>query len=640
MKIIDAQGKTIPLLFLDTVRLVPSHTAQLHRDGRSDYKITTYATLEKEVATCAAGFSSIGIQRGQPVGVISDNRKEWLITDLAILGIGGISVPRGTDSLPQELSFILSFTEVVTCVVENETQLKKVLSVHTTIPTLKNIIVMDPDWENHEDPLSGITLYPLRTIIQRGKDVMASSPDFYVREAAQGKADDTSAIIFTSGTTGEPKGVMLSHAGFIHQTDAIKAKLRCTTKDTWLCVLPVWHAFERIMQYVAIRRGSILAYSKPVGRIMAADFLAAKPTWFAAVPRIWDALQHIVVTKATSTGGLRAFIFKAGIHIATSHVHLGDFVFGRVPRFQPRSRLFDFLIAVFPWLILLPFRGLSWLIVIRSIRQRFGGKLRAGISGGGALPETVDLFWRALGIHLLEGYGLTESGPVISVRTDWAIVPGTVGKPLPGTEIRVVAEDGKTLEPGNVGILHVRGKQVMKGYYKKPIKTREVLDGQGWLDTGDLVIESFDGEIKIVGRAKDTIVLLGGENVEPSPIEARLRESPFVDHVVVVGQDKKYLGALIVPRFDRLAERFGPLEESEGHTTLLQKPEVIALFRHEIDRLLSADAGFRIFERVARFKLLSRAFEPGKELSGKQDIKRPYVADVYRKDIDSLFGDA
>jgi long-chain acyl-CoA synthetase len=276
--------------------------------------------------------------------------------------------------------------------------------------------------------------------------------------------------------------------------------------------------------------------------------------------------------------------------------------------------------------------------VFKTVKDKLGGRFIAGISGGGALPPAVDRFFGAIGVLILEGYGLTETAPLIGVRPQDRPVMGTVGPAIRGTELKIVDELGERLPYGSKGLIVVRGPQVMMGYYKRPELTAKILDESGWLDTGDLGVLTRRGELKITGRAKDTIVLRGGENVEPLPIEQKLTESEYIMQAVVLGQDQKYLAALIVPNQDAVTawaeENNIPIVDYEG---LLQQPEVVELIDYEVSELVSAKNGFKSFERIFHFALLRAPFEVGKELSAKQEVKRHAIVEIYHKEVKKLF---
>ncbi|GHU68407.1 hypothetical protein FACS189447_10870 [Spirochaetia bacterium] len=321
------------------------------------------------------------------------------------------------------------------------------------------------------------------------------------------------------------------------------------------------------------------------------------------------------------------------------YTYFKDLTFGLVPNFHGRVRALDAVLGFFPWLLLTPVRGLAYLVVFRRLRLRLGGRFRAGLSGGGALPAKVDHFFNALGLRLQEGYGLTETAPIVSARRYRKSRRGTIGQILvDDTEFKILDDDGHVQPPGHNGILHVRGTQVMKGYYKKPELTAEVLSEDGWLNTGDIAMSTRDGELRLTGRAKDTIVLRGGENVEPVPIENKLKESPRIGQCVVLGQDQKYLAALIVPVQDMImafaAENNIPIVDYE---LLLQQPEIIEIISSDVGHLISARNGFKTFERIYKFKLLPREFSQGIEVSPKQEPLRHKIMINYAKDIQVLF---
>ncbi|MFP4492152.1 MAG: AMP-dependent synthetase/ligase [Spirochaetaceae bacterium] len=629
--------QTIPKVLQKMATTHAEVAAQMSKDKEGVFHSRSYRELYEEVQKYAAGLHKLKVRRGDHVGLISENRAEWCVSDLALLSLGAADVPRGNDSMAQELAYILGFSECSLVIVENAEQLKKVYSVHQQIPHLKRFIVLDPDFEGAEAGKIKVSTYS--EVIEMGTEVLAGKPNLIEKEIEKGAKDDTATIIFTSGTTGEPKGVVLSHHNFLHQVGCIPDVIDITPGEIWICVLPVWHSFERIVQYIALGSASTLAYSKPVGQIMLADMAAIKPQWMASVPRIWEAVRAGIYRNVKQHGGIKLAMFTFFVAVGGTHKNMADKLGGRAPRFKKRSRSLDFAVNIIPYLLLWPLKLLGNALVFNKIKTKLGGRFVAGISGGGALPPAVDAFFGSAGILLLEGYGLTETAPVLAVRSQFKPVPGTVGKMLAGTECKIVGEGGTELPPGTMGEVHVRGPQVMSGYYKKPDLTAAVLTEEGWLNTGDLGMLTHDGELKITGRAKDTIVLLGGENIEPLPIEQKVTESEFIDTAVVVGQDKKYLAALLVPNTDAIA-RFA----EENHIPydkmgdLLESEEVRELMDGEINSLVNGKTGFRVFERIYRFTILKEAFETGSELSAKQEIKRHVIAEKYSREIEGMFG--
>jgi long-chain acyl-CoA synthetase len=381
-----------------------------------------------------------------------------------------------------------------------------------------------------------------------------------------------------------------------------------------------------------------MAYSKLVAQIMVEDMGKIKPQIFPSVPRIWEAVKKGIIRNIESGSAVKKALALFFLGVGAAHSKLKVRLRGLRPRFKKTSRFADALISILPFLLLTPLNALGQVLVFKKIKHRLGGKFKFGVSGAGALPPHVDDFFGAAGILLLEGYGLTETSPIVSARKSARPVPGTIGPPLDQVEVKVLGEDGSRLPPGQKGVLYVRGPNVMKGYYKKPELTAQTISPDGWLNTGDLAMLTHDGEIKIMGRSKETVVLMGGENVEPGPIEDTITESDYVDQVMVVGQDQKYLAALVVPNFETLkgfAEENGiPFDKPEN---LLDNESVYKLIMDEIDSRVGPKRGFKLFERISRVKLLAKPFEKGEEMTHTLKLRRNVIYDEYGKEIKELF---
>jgi len=627
---------TLPKRILHFAEKHPEAVIQYTKDAAGTFQPTTFPVFVREFKAFAAGLQHLGVKKGDHVGLISENRKEWLISDIGILALGAADVPRGCDSTAEEISYILSFSECRVVILENEAQLAKLNAHKKELGHLKHIILMDAG-VNPEAWL-GVKLHSFAEVLENGKELYEKHPEHVDTSIQEGDRDDIATLIFTSGTTGIPKGVMLTHGNFLHQVENVPKLINTGLGDIWLCVLPVWHSFERIMQYVATGWGSALAYSKPVGKIMLADMQQIKPTWMASVPRIWEAVQAGIYRNINKEGGAKKVLFYFFVGAAGAWTGFRNRLYGLLPEFRKRIRVLDILVSILPFLLLYPLKALGDILVFSKIKAKLGGNFVAGISGGGALPKSVDRFFSAAGILLLEGYGLTETAPVLGVRDQKHPVPGTIGPVFPGTVIEIRDEEGNILPPGRKGIVFARGPQVMKGYYKQPELTNAILSPDGWLNTGDLGMLTWHNELAIMGRVKDTIVLRGGENVEPLPIEQKMQESPYIAQTMLLGQDQKYLASLIVPDFDALQEYASQNNLSfMDREDLIGSPEIEELINGEIQERINGKNGFKSFERVSRFRLLVKPFEVGDELSQKQEIKRHVISARYEKLIQEIF---
>jgi long-chain acyl-CoA synthetase len=655
---ISKKEETLPLMLRSRVRELPEILIQYSKDPAGWFTTKSYHQFYNEMRWAAAGLLELGVNRGDLVGIVSDNRQEWLAADFGILSIGAADVPRGCDSTVQELAYILGFTDCALCFAENQKQAVKILSIkgdHSKsdsgkgdskndpqgdLPKLTTIITFESsDAETlAAGEQKGVKILSYTELLESGRKRRAARPGEVDAEMDKGQRDDLASVIFTSGTTGEPKGVMLTHGAFLNQLPPFRLVFETKPGDIWLSVLPVWHVFERAMEYVILYYSNGIAYSRPISSVLMADFVNIKPHWMASVPRVWEAIMDGIYRNVRQMGGPQKMFFDFFVSCGLMYTYFKDLTFGLLPNFHGRIRAIDAVLGFFPWLLLLPVEGLARLIVFRRLKLRLGGRFKAGISGGGALQARVDHFFNALGIRLQNGYGLTETAPLVSVRQYRKSRRGTIGQILGDLEMKILDKNGAELPPGHSGVLYVRGSRVMKGYYKKPELTASVLDKGGWLNTGDIVMRTRDNELRITGRVKDTIVLRGGENVEPVPIETKLKESPRIAQCMVVGQDQKYLAALIVPVQDAVMafaeENNIPIVDWE---LLLQQPEIIELIANDISDLVGPENGFKPFERIYKFKLLSRPFQAGTELSSKGEPLRRRVNAAYAKEIQDLF---
>ncbi|QFP41768.1 long-chain fatty acid--CoA ligase [Borrelia miyamotoi] len=632
---------TIPKRFNEVVRLYGDLDIFIYRENESiDFKKQTYSSFWNEVKSIGSGLLHYGIKKGDTITLISDSRREWLIIDIAVMSLGGIDVPKGNDSSEDELAYIINHSESNFVFVENDKQLQKIIAKKHDLKFVKYVVVINDD-RLYEDKLENITIISYKKLLSMGYDFLKDNPSMFDSELEKVSEKDIATIIYTSGTTGLPKGVVLRHESFIFQLDRIYDYLPMLLPGKiMISVLPLWHSFERICEYIVALHGISVAYSKPIGPILLKDFAILNPHSIISVPRIWEGIRLAIIKKVSESFFKRVlfnFFLKTGIF----YVKCKERFLGLVPVYKKPNFLIAFFmkfIYLAGLILMFPFKLLGYVLVFRKINKALGKRFEFGISGGGALLEYVDYFFKAVGILVLEGYGLTEAGPVLSVRRLKHPVTKTVGPLFPDIEYRIVDSDGNDLSYGKKGELWVRSPQIMSGYFKDEAKTDEVLTKDGWLKTGDLVYATINDEISIVGRSKDTIVLKSGENIEPEPIERALSKSLFIDNVMVIGQDQKFLGAIIVPNFEHL----GKWADANGipfasHDDLLSNKSVNNLYSKCVSDIVNSKAGFKNFERIVGFILLKDAFVIGEELTNTLKLKRYYIFKKYHNKIMRLF---
>ncbi|CAM4266212.1 AMP-dependent synthetase/ligase [Treponema peruense] len=639
--------QTLPKLFRKSAEKYPEFSAQLFRTKDGTYAETNYHDCYQKALDFSGALLKFGVKRGDKIGLIADNRREWEQADMGLLAIGAIDTPRGCDASEKDLSYILSFSEVEYVIAENEAQVKKIINIRPKVPTLRAVVSFDEIDSSVEKQLADANLrYHLFEDLQKlGHEWRKENPDVVEQELEKGQWDDLATIIFTSGTTGTPKGVMLSHGNILTQLDEVTERIFLNPGERALCVLPVWHAFQRAVEYVILSQGGTLCYSKPIGSVLLQDLQKLDPYLLPAVPRVWEAVYDGIWRKMRKTGGLVYIMFRFFVAEAMLWCSIDRKLRRKNSRFGRDYLGFWWPVLVLPWLLLYPIKMLGNLLVFRKIRAMLGKNFRSGIAGGGAYPENIDKFFWAVGVKVCEGYGLTETAPIISVRPIVDPVMRNVGTPLRGMQVRVVDDDGIILGRCKKGNLQIKGGCVMQGYYKRPDLTDKVMTVDGWFDTGDIAILTVDGEIQLRGRKKDTIVLLGGENIEPLPIESKIKESRFVASAVVFGtnekgEDQRYLTAIILPNQDELvsyAEENGI--QADTYEKLVETEAIQKLIENEVAEAVNSKNGFKAYERINKIALITKPFEVGVEMSAKQEIMRYRIAEIYKDKIAKMYAD-
>ncbi|NBC83125.1 MAG: AMP-binding protein [Bacteroidetes bacterium] len=605
------------------------------REKALKWNPVSYYDLYEQGINLATGLIELGVEARDHVGIFSDNRFEWILSDYAVQFCGAADVPRGHDVSDEELFYIMEHADIRVTFVENKAIQDRILGFRDRLPLLREIIMLNPK----SQPAEGIKT--IQEVILLGKELRQQG-DRRVEERIDGiQPDDLFTLIYTSGTTGQPKGVMLTHSNMISQIRNLPVHHNCT--DRVLSILPVWHIFERLIEMYTISFGGCTYYSSV--QTLADDMRAVEPTFMASAPRLWENMYQRILKGVKASHPVRRVLFNIAYFLSRQYKTSQYFITNKYLKIHRQPLWRHLLILPFHIIrrvIVMPWYGFFNAAVLERIRLSAGGSLKMTISGGGALPNEVDRFFNFIGIEVLEGYGMTESTPVISVRSGNNLVVGTVGPPIPETEVRIIDPDTNEVLFPNAKFPHngkskrgeicVRGPQVMKGYYRNPELTKLTLRN-GWLHTGDLGMITYNDCLKILGRSKATIVLSSGENVEPEPIEMRLQQSQFIDHCMVVGQDKKFLNALIVPVLDEFRQNG---VEVQSFKDLANNTEAQKIIRDEIKKMTESNNGFKRYEQIRDFRLLTDPFQVGHELTNLYKIKRHVVEQKYNHVITEL----
>lgn len=597
------------------------------KDAGKNFIGRTFSDIFHKAENLAMSLLQMGIQPGDRIGLMADNRTEWAIADIATLLNGAVNVPRGSDSTPQEIEYILTHSESKYCFVEHEKlydSLKPILSS----TKVEKVIILDPGFRSNDS-----FAISLETLIHEGEAQRKNLPSLELR-SKQVKPDDLFTIIYTSGTTGMPKGVMLTHQNMVYNVVKVPPRVGLKSSDRTLSILPVWHIFERAIDYAIIAEGASIAYTNI--RDLRDDFQKIKPSFMASAPRLWENLYLGIKQKLEKAPENKRKLFDFAYDICKKFKDGQDYLAGNkllTKEESPFERAKNTAVSLGYVLNLFLLAKVLDGLVFSKIRDVLGGHLTGTISGGGALPAHVDEFFNVIGIPVYEGYGMTECAPIISVRSVGNVVQGSVGKWPEGTAVKIVNEQGESVPKGKMGIIHIKGPQVMKGYYKNEEATSKAIH-DGWMNTGDLGFISFNDTLSVRGRVKDTIVLLGGENVEPVPIENLLLENSLINQVIVVGQDQKSLTALVWPDKDRMKEAGLTVKEGED---LNQNKEIRLYFQNIIKKQISSENGFKSFEKLSDFRFLPKAMEVGDELTNLFKMKRNVIHDKYKDLIKSMY---
>ena len=595
--------------------------------------VITYAQLYQQIQQFAAGLQALGLKEGDRVSLIADNSPRWFIADQGIMTVGGVNAVRSAQADPAEVLFILENSGSTALVVEDLKTLKKLQQGLDDLPIKLVVLLSD------EEPPSAETLKILNF-----SGLIAAGTSHKLTPVTQNR-ETLATLIYTSGTTGKPKGVMLSHGNLLHQVTTFGTVLQPQVGNRVLSILPTWHSYERAVEYFLLSQGCTQIYTNL--RYIKQDLKTFQPQLMVAVPRLWESIYEGIQKQFREQPANKQKLINSLLGISQRYIEARRISQGlSLENLNPS--ISQRLSASVQAAALAPLHALAERIVYRKVREATGGQIRYVISGGGSLAKHLDNFFEIVGIEILVGYGLTETSPVTNVRRPWRNLRGSSGGPMPLTEIRIVdPETRKPLPVGERGLVLIRGPQVMQGYYQNPEATAKAIDPEGWFDSGDLGWVTPENDLVLTGRAKDTIVLTNGENIEPQPIEDACLRSPYIDQIMLVGQDKRSLGALIVPNLEALQKwaesqnlqlRLPDSEVKPGLEAIdLDSKKVQDLFRQELTREVQNRPGYRPDDRIVPFKLIIEPFsiENGM-MTQTLKIRRPVVMERYRDMIDGM----
>jgi len=589
-------AETIGQLFLNTVQSYPKDDLMLYK---KDGKYVPISTREfgESVRTLALGLKNLGLESGDKLVILSENRPEWVMSDIANLCLGGITVPIYCSLVPEQIKYIINDSDAKIVIISGPGLWENVEAVKSEIEKVRHYITFAA--------VAPEGVMTLEEVMEKGKKTEEENPQIFENLVAKTKPDEVASLIYTSGTTGLPKGVMLSHSNFISNIVTCSSILEFNEEDTVLSFLPLAHVLERMVTFTYLYRGCSIAYAESIETV-AENLLEIKPQIMVSVPRVFEKIYSKVMDNVLTSSSLKRKIFFWAVKVGKEH---------------GRRKLLDKPISG-----LLRFkRNLAYKLVFSKVIEKTGGRVRFFVSGGAPLSRDIAEFFYALGLVVLEGYGLTETSPVIAVNTFENLKFGTVGKPIPGVTVRI-ADDGEIL---------CQGPNVMKGYYKLEKETGEAFE-EGWFHTGDIGHLDEDGFLVITDRKKDLIVTAGGKNVAPQPIENILKTNPYISNAVVLGDKRKYISALIVPNFEKLEEyaRSSHINYS-SLTDLLRDEKIVNFISAEINRFTPSLASY---EKIKKIALLDREFEIEQgEITPTLKVKRNIIEKKYKDVIEKLY---
>ncbi|MDB9372051.1 AMP-dependent synthetase/ligase [Nodularia sphaerocarpa] len=606
----------------------------LHNPNAKPEVEITYAQLAEKIQQFAAGLQASGVKAGDRISLIADNSPRWFIADQGTMTAGAVNAVRSSQAEREELLFIIANSGSTTLVVQDLNTLDKLGDRLNDLPIQLIILLSD------ETPPAAATFTVLNFshLLEIGSN--------HTLKRVQQPGDTLATLIYTSGTTGKPKGVMLTHNNLLHQVKTLGTVVQPQPGDIVLSILPSWHSYERSGEYFLLSQGCTQIYTNL--RSVKQDLKKFKPHYMIAVPRLWESIHEGVLKQFREQPANKQRLINFLLGTSETYIQKQRIAQGLSLNHLHASSLEKFTAKIVA-LVLSPLHALGERLVYAKVREAVGGRMKHVITGGGALPRHIDNFFEIIGVEILQGYGLTETSPVANARRPWHNVRGSSGQPIAGTEVKIVDPETKAPLPvGQRGLVLLKGPQVMQGYYQNPEATAKVIDAEGWFNSGDLGWVTPENDLVLTGRAKDTIVLTNGENIEPQPIEDACLRSPYVDQIMLLGQDQRSIGALIVPNTEALEKwaasqnlQLPLLEENSPEISKsidLESKIIQDLFRQELNREVQNRPGYRADDRIGPFRLILEPFSQENGLMTQTlKIRRHVVAERYRDIIDGMY---
>jgi long-chain acyl-CoA synthetase len=586
------------LLFNTIENYADKIALKCHFDG--PVKQYTYRQFGEMIEHLMLGMVKCGLKTGDKIAILSNNRPEWTVADFAIFALRGIVVPIYPTLIDKQIAYILNDSETRAVFVEDKTQYDKISRVKAQLPSLEYIFSFSKIEQSEQD------VKTFDQLLEKGRTFASDGGNAFADSMKQIQPQEVCSVVYTSGTTGEPKGVMLNHKGFV--TDIINSEsvINLNDRDIFLSFLPLSHLYERLGgHWCAFYRGATVHYARSIDTVVD-DIAIAKPTIIVSVPRLYEKIMAAVLGQVESGSAAKRKIFYWALAIGSNYYrqkHKGQISGVVKKKFSLANRL-----------------------VFQKIKQKMGGQLRIPIAGGAPLTSETLKFFEAMDMPIIEGYGMTETHLIITLTPLGASRYGSCGKPIEGVSVNI-AEDGEIL---------VKGDTLMSGYYGKEALTRDIIDNEGWLHTGDIGFLDEDNFLFITDRKKNIIVTSGGKNIAPAPIENEIKKSNYIDDLCLIGNSRKFISALIIPNYEALRSWAG-----DNGITVTDNRELVndhrtySLMDGEIERL---QADFANYEKVKKFHILAEPLSIDKDqLTPSLKIKRKVVEQHFAVEIDRMY---